>query len=279
MNILLYTIMVLFGLIAFLMTRIKSNKIITYNKINNKDTLQVKNESKKSENKSDMNLSSLIRLPYILYNIIYFKILIVIVFITTMIILIAMRVMVVNTMNLLLFGSTMFIATIYLPRIVIKNIVSKKIKCLLQSLPFFIDITAACVQSGMTIDSALSYSTKKFQLINTDLSLIMSKITKRAEINGLESAIKEFQQCSNETEIKMFCSALQYSISFGSTVYDQLIKLSQDMREMQLLVTEEKNSKLATKMMFPLFVFILIPFVVLVISPSVLELLKYVQTI
>ncbi|MDA5495982.1 type II secretion system F family protein, partial [Yersinia intermedia] len=115
-------------------------------------------------------------------------------------------------------------------------------------------------------------------LINPDLSLIVTKITKRAEINGLESAIKEFQQLSTETEIKMFCSALQYSISFGSTVYDQLIKLAQDMREMQLLVTEEKNSKLSTKLTFPMFMFILIPFVVLVISPSVLELLKYVRT-
>lgn len=130
----------------------------------------------------------------------------------------------------------------------------------------------------MTIDSALSYTAKRFKLINIDLSLIIAKITKRAEINGLESAIKEFQQLSTETEIKMFCSALQYSISFGSTVYEQLIKLSQDMREMQLLVTEEKNSKLSTKLTFPMFLFILIPFVVLVISPSVLELLKYVQT-
>ncbi|MFW5389572.1 type II secretion system F family protein, partial [Yersinia sp. 2542 StPb PI] len=128
------------------------------------------------------------------------------------------------------------------------------------------------------IDSALSYTAKRFKLINIDLSLIVEKITRRAEINGLESAIKEFQQLSTEIEIKMFCSALQYSISFGSTVYEQLIKLSQDMREMQLLVTEEKNSKLSTKLTFPMFLFILIPFVVLVISPSVLELLKYVQT-
>ncbi|CQJ57695.1 putative tight adherance operon protein [Yersinia intermedia] len=175
-------------------------------------------------------------------------------------------------------GMIMLITTIYLPKVIIRNIVNKKIKNMLNSLPFFIDITAACVQSGMTIDSALSYTAKRFKLINIDLSLIIAKITKRAEINGLESAIKEFQQLSTETEIKMFCSALQYSISFGSTVYEQLIKLSQDMREMQLLVTEEKNSKLSTKLTFPMFLFILIPFVVLVISPSVLELLKYVQT-
>lgn len=198
---------------------------------------------------------------------------------TSLFTLIAIGIITINASTLLLFGFTIIITTIYLPKIIIKKIMNKKIKSLLQSLPFFIDITAACVQSGMTIDNALSYTAKKFKLINADLSLIMLRITRRAEINGLENSIKEFQQCSTEVEIKMFCSALQYSISFGSTVYDHLIKLSQDMREMQLLVTEENNSKLSTKLTLPLFVFILIPFVVLVISPSVLELLKYVQTI
>ncbi|WP_174634834.1 type II secretion system F family protein, partial [Yersinia thracica] len=168
------------------------------------------------------------------------------------------------------------IITLYLPKVIIKNIIIRRTESVLKSLPFFIDITAACVQSGMTIDNSLSYAAKKFTLINSDLSLMILKITKRAEINGLESAIKEFHQCSSAVEIRMFCSALQYSISFGSSVYDQLIKLSQDIREIQLLVTEEKISKLSAKITFPLFLFILIPFIVLVISPSILEILTYV---
>ncbi|WP_145524373.1 type II secretion system F family protein, partial [Yersinia vastinensis] len=174
-------------------------------------------------------------------------------------------------------GLMTLMSTLYLPKILIKNIIRKRTEYILKSLPFFIDITAACVQSGMTIDSSLNYAAKKFKLINSDLSLIMIKMTKRSEINGLESAIKELHQCSSTVEIRMFCSALQYSISFGSSVYDQLIKLSQDMREMQLLVTEEKISKLSTKLTLPLFLFILIPFIVLVISPSILEILTYVQ--
>ncbi len=106
----------------------------------------------------------------------------------------------------------------------------------------------------------------------------MSKVTKRAEINGLENAIKELQYYSPAIEMKMFCSTLQYSISFGSTVYEQLTHLSQDMREMQLLMTEESISKLSTKLTLPLFYYF-DPFVLLVISPSILELLNYVKNI
>ncbi|WP_338628657.1 type II secretion system F family protein [Yersinia intermedia] len=277
MNI-IFIAMVLFGFISLLISKKKSNKKEIYNKINNDNDSSTKIEKNKSKNQQEIGLSSFIKLPYILHNVTYLKISIISLFLIVMLILVKSSIITTNSMSFLMIGMIMLITTIYLPKVIIRNIVNKKIKNMLNSLPFFIDITAACVQSGMTIDSALSYTAKRFKLINIDLSLIIAKITKRAEINGLESAIKEFQQLSTETEIKMFCSALQYSISFGSTVYEQLIKLSQDMREMQLLVTEEKNSKLSTKLTFPMFLFILIPFVVLVISPSVLELLKYVQT-
>lgn len=277
MNI-IFIAMVLFVFISLLISKKKSNKKEIYNKINNDNDSSTKIEKNKSKNQQEIGLSSFIKLPYILHNVTYLKILIISLFLIVMLILVKSSIITTNSMSFLMIGMIMLITTIYLPKVIIRNIVNKKIKNMLNSLPFFIDITAACVQSGMTIDSALSYTAKRFKLINIDLSLIIAKITKRAEINGLESAIKEFQQLSTETEIKMFCSALQYSISFGSTVYEQLIKLSQDMREMQLLVTEEKNSKLSTKLTFPMFLFILIPFVVLVISPSVLELLKYVQT-
>ncbi|MFA3781151.1 type II secretion system F family protein [Yersinia sp. 1652 StPb PI] len=277
MNI-IFIAMVLFGFISLLISKKKYNKKEVYNKINNDHVLSSKREIKKSENKKEIDLSSFIKLPYILQKVTYLKILIISLFLIVITILVKTSFIATSSMSFIMICLLMLIATIYLPKVIIRNIVNKKIKNMLNSLPFFIDITAACVQSGMTIDSALSYTAKRFKLINIDLSLIVEKITKRAEINGLESAIKEFQQLSTEIEIKMFCSALQYSISFGSTVYEQLIKLSQDMREMQLLVTEEKNSKLSTKLTFPMFLFILIPFVVLVIAPSVLELLKYVQT-
>lgn len=271
MNILLILLLSL-GLIIFFKTKSRAKRVSIYNKINESD----KNQDKIEVNNQDKNLSNFISIPFFLEKVIYFKIIIFVAILMITSILWTIDIITISFENSLIIGLTILITTLYLPKIVIKNIITKKIDSVLKSLPFFIDITAACVQSGMTIDSALSYTAKKFTLINSDLSRMILKMTKRAEINGLESAIREFHQCSSATEIKMFCSALQYSISFGSSVYEQLIKLSQDIREMQLLVTEEKISKLSAKLTFPLFLFILIPFIVLVISPSILEILTYV---
>ncbi|AVX36709.1 type II secretion system F family protein [Yersinia massiliensis] len=266
-------IIILFFISLFFTKKAKSNKISVYYKIISREKIDNEKEHKHQEKK----LSNFINLPFILHNITYFKILIIATAIVISILFIATDIISINLNTLMIIGLITVAMMITLPKIIISNYINKRTTSILRTLPFFIDITAACVQSGMTIDSSLSYTAKKFQVINTDLSSIISNMNKRAEINGLDSAIKELHQSSTATEIRMLCSTLQYSISFGSTVYDQLIQLSQDIREMQLLITEEKISKLSTKLTIPLFIFILIPFVVLVISPSVLELITYVQ--
>ncbi|CNI10359.1 putative tight adherance operon protein [Yersinia frederiksenii] len=272
-----FILLIIIGLVFIIKVKKRKSKLLTYNKINDIDKSQGKREVKKEINNQEENITKFIEIPFILSKSIYSKLLIVIISFIVVVFLLLTKTIDIKLDTFIVIGLMTPMSTLYLPKILIKNIIRKRTEYILKSLPFFIDITAACVQSGMTIDSSLNYAAKKFKLINSDLSLIMIKMTKRAEINGLESAIKELHQCSSTVEIRMFCSALQYSISFGSSVYDQLIKLSQDMREMQLLVIEEKISKLSTKLTLPLFLFILIPFIVLVISPSILEILTYVQ--
>ncbi|OVZ90789.1 tight adherance operon protein [Yersinia frederiksenii] len=274
-----FILLTISGVSFFFATKSRENKIAIYNKINNKDKSQEKRENKNEKNNQHKDISQFIKIPLILDNVIYSKLLILLTSFVITAMLSLTNIIVINLDTFFTIGLITLLATLYLPKILIKNIITRRTESVLKSLPFFIDITAASVQSGMTIDNSLSYAAKKFKLINSDLSLIILKMIKRAEINGLELAIKELHQSSNAVEIRMFCSALQYSISFGSSVYDQLINLSQDIREIQLLVTEEKISKLSAKLTFPLFLFILIPFVVLVISPSILEILAYVQKI
>jgi tight adherence protein C len=277
MKIFLFIVLILLGLVVLLKTKSKTDKVKIYKKINEQDRSQEKKETKVEEVQQEKNISQFIQLPAIFHNIIYFKLLIVAIILAITAVLVATNIIIINKKTIFIIGFIIMGSILLFPKMIIRNFIAKRTESILKALPFFIDITAACVQSGMTIDSSLSYAAKKFQLINADLSCIMLKMTRQGEINGLEEAIKELHQCSTAIEIRMFCSTLQYSLSFGSTIYDQLTNLSQDIREMQLLVTEEKISKLSSKLTIPLFLFILIPFIVLVISPSVLEILTYVQ--
>ncbi|CFB71474.1 hypothetical protein [Yersinia enterocolitica] len=187
MKILLFIIILVFGCIVFFKNKNKNNRLSTYNSINNQERVNSKTKNTEKENSKENYIYNTIKLPFFLYNIAYFKLTIIIISLVVTVVLTALNLFSINLKNILIVGVIMLIMMLYLPKYIVKNIITSRNKSLLKSLPFFIDITAACVQSGMTIDSSLSYTAKKFELINADLSLIMLKVTRRAEINGLES--------------------------------------------------------------------------------------------
>lgn len=175
-----------------------------------------------------------------------------------------------NILITLIFTSIIFSIGFY--RLLIKSIIFRKTRLLLSSFPFFIDITAACVQAGMTVENALTYSAENFHKINEDIASLIIQVVRKAEVQGLENAIKTLYQEVSFLEIKMFCTAIQNSIDFGSSIYEHLMKFSTDIREMHLLESEERISKLSVKLTLVLFLFIMIPFILLIVSPTALDL-------
>jgi tight adherence protein C len=90
----------------------------------------------------------------------------------------------------------------------------------------------------------------------------------------MASALKELYGMVSNHEMKMFCTTLQQSVLFGSSVFEQLIELSKNIREIQLLSTEEKIGSLSAKMSVPLILFIMFPIVILIIAPGVLRIMQ-----
>ncbi|MGL4353189.1 MAG: type II secretion system F family protein [Aeromonas popoffii] len=163
---------------------------------------------------------------------------------------------------------------IIFPGIIRKMVIKKKLKKILNDLPYFIDLVAVCVQSGMTVEHALKQTASSFVRMNSDLAILMDNLVRHAEVNGMASALKELYGMVSNHEMKMFCTTLQQSVLFGSSVFEQLIELSKNIREIQLLSTEEKIGSLSAKMSVPLILFIMFPIVILIIAPGVLRIMQ-----
>jgi tight adherence protein C len=163
---------------------------------------------------------------------------------------------------------------IIFPGIIRKMVIKKKLKKILNDLPYFIDLVAVCVQSGMTVEHALKQTASSFVRMNSDLAILMDNLVRHAEVNGMASALKELYSMVSNHEMKMFCTTLQQSVLFGSSVFEQLIELSKNIREIQLLSTEEKIGSLSAKMSVPLILFIMFPIVILIIAPGVLRIMQ-----
>lgn len=173
-------------------------------------------------------------------------------------------------MSILLF----LVAIIILPAILTGPAVKTRIKLMLDALPYFVDLIAVCVQAGMTVESAVKFIAERSDELDANLASLMRHLTKRAEVSGLEDALMEMYRSMEMTEIRMFCSTLQQSVHYGTSLYENLMELSKDIRMMQLLESEEKIGKLSAKMSVPLILFIMFPITVLIAAPGILRVMK-----
>ncbi|TDQ57633.1 tight adherence protein C [Mesocricetibacter intestinalis] len=178
--------------------------------------------------------------------------------------------------TLVMIGSIIFIAVFLIPGISTGTILKRKIKKIMVDLPGFVDLVAVCVQTGLSIDAALKRVAADFETLNPDLSYVMMRIIRKSEIIGLSAALQDLAISLPTKEVRMFCTVLQQSLNFGSSIYGQLTQLSADIRELQLLAIEEKLGTLAAKMSIPLIVFIMFPIVILILAPGAMRVFPHV---
>ncbi|OOF69801.1 type II secretion system F family protein [Rodentibacter caecimuris] len=160
---------------------------------------------------------------------------------------------------------------ILIPSVLINFILKNKIKKIMADLPGFIDLVAVQVQTGISIDAALKQVATDFKKLNSDLTYVMLRIIRKSEITGLSQALQDLSISLPTVEIRMFCTVLQQSLNFGSSIYSQLTQLSTDIRELQLLSIEEKLGTLAAKMSIPLILFIMFPIIILILAPGAMR--------
>lgn len=147
-------------------------------------------------------------------------------------------------------------------------LIKGRLKKMMEDFPGFIDLVAVNLQVGLSIEASIKYVANDFNTLNKDLAAVLLRMIRKADVTGLESGLQELAQSLPTQEVKMFCTVLQQSLNFGSSIYAHLIQLSADLREMQLLVIEEKLGTLSAKMSIPLIIFIMVPIIILIVAPG-----------
>ncbi len=174
-----------------------------------------------------------------------------------------------NDSNFVIGLSIILVFIIVIPGILTNAILKAKVKKIMVDLPGFIDLVAVNVQTGISIDAALKQVAIDFKKLNPDLTYVMLRIIRKSELTGLSQALQDLSISLPTTEIRMFCTVLQQSLNFGSSIYSHLIQLSADIREIQLLIIEEKLGTLSAKMSIPLILFIMFPIIILILAPGI----------
>ncbi|HFQ5441759.1 TPA: type II secretion system F family protein [Vibrio vulnificus] len=151
-----------------------------------------------------------------------------------------------------------------------KEALNSKIR---NQLPYLLDLLAVCVQTGLTLEASLAYLAKELRSFDKDLGRVVGLLSERSNFVGLDKALEELYEKFPSNEMRSFVMTLRQSLKYGSSIYDILVRLSSDIRQVSMLTVEEKIGKLSAKMSVPLILFIMFPIVILIVAPGIMRML------
>ncbi|MGF1686540.1 type II secretion system F family protein [Photobacterium japonica] len=140
-----------------------------------------------------------------------------------------------------------------------------------RQLPYMLDMMSVCVQTGMTIEAALSYLGNELETFDKDLCYQIRKTSDGARLHGLEKALYDLSLRIPTPEVRSFTLTLIQNLQYGTSIANVLSDLAEDMRKIQVLSIEEKIGKLSAKMSIPLILLIMFPIVVLILAPGIMQ--------
>lgn len=124
-----------------------------------------------------------------------------------------------------------------------------------RSLPDFLDMVAATVQAGLSVNAALAYAVHAAPgALGEEVKEALSEM--RLGRNRAES-LRSMTTRVNQPELTTTMMAVTQAERLGSNLSNVLNELAEDVRDRRIMLVEEQAAKLPIKMIFPMALFLL----------------------
>jgi len=170
---------------------------------------------------------------------------------------------------IVLFG---VVLAILIPRYYLQSSVKKRQGGIRQQMPDILDLLSVSVEAGLGFDSALIRVSDR-----ATGPLVDELITVYREMQmgrPRREALKDLGERSSISELKMFASSMVQADQLGISIKNVLKAQSQQLRLARKQRAEEKAMKAPVKMMLPLIIFIFPVVFIILLGPSVVEIIK-----
>ena len=161
------------------------------------------------------------------------------------------------------------------PSFVLDYIIKKRQKVIQRAFPDALDLLVVCTEAGLGLDAAIQKVTSEIgfshPVLANELSLVVAEI--RA---GIDRKIA-FTGLANRTgveAIRGLMSSINQSMRFGSSIAETLRIYSDDFRDKRMQEAEEKAATIGSKLIFPTALCLLPCFIMIIIVPFGMNLIK-----
>jgi tight adherence protein C len=160
----------------------------------------------------------------------------------------------------------------FIPRFFLKRMIKDRQQRIRIALPDALDLTVICVEAGLALDQALMRVGVDLHHAHPDLSdefhfvnLEMRAGKPRAE------ALRNLVDRTGVDDIRALVATLIQTDRFGTSVAQALRVHSDSLRTQRRQRAEEQAAKTTIKMVPPLVIFILVPFLFVTIGPALIQ--------
>ncbi len=164
-------------------------------------------------------------------------------------------------------------AGFYAPNMYISNTVKKRQLSVKRAWPDALDLMLICVESGMSIDAALSKVANEIGIQSAPLAEELMLTT--AELSYLQERRDSYQNLADRTGldgVKSVCMALIQAERYGTPLGTALRVLSEENRALRMAEAEKKAAALPPKLTVPMIIFFLPVLFAVIMGPAMIQL-------
>jgi tight adherence protein C len=158
------------------------------------------------------------------------------------------------------------------PTLFIRNRIQRRQHSIRRAFPDALDLLLICVESGMSIESALRKVSQEISGQSIPLAEELTLTT--AELSYLQERRQAYDNFANRTDIegvKAICTALIQAERYGTPLGQALRVLAQEIRDMRMAEAEKKAAALPPKLTVPMILFFLPVLFIVILGPAAIQ--------
>jgi tight adherence protein C len=163
-------------------------------------------------------------------------------------------------------------AGFYAPNIYLQNLADTRRTKIMAAFPDSLDMMLICVESGMSIETALQRVGQEIATASVELAEEFALTT--AELSYLPErrmAYENLARRTNHPGVKAVAMALTQAEKYGTPVGQALRVMAKENRELRLAEAEKKAASLPPKLTVPMIVFFLPVLFAVIIGPALIQ--------
>ena len=161
-----------------------------------------------------------------------------------------------------------------LPNYVLHKAVERRATALMRAFPDALDLLVVCVESGLGLAASIQRVADELDVSHPELAEELSLVNAEIRVGvPREQALTNLADRTGLDDIRGLVSLLVQTMRFGTGIADALRVYSEEFRDKRMQKAEEQAAKMATKLIFPLVLFMFPIFFIVAVGPAVLRII------